>query len=141
VGEPLKSILYKIDVTVFLIFFGITLWYWRWSTRYLIGIVLAAAGFCLWLLARHQLGQSFAVTAQAKKLVTRGLYSRIRNPIYFFGGIANLGLFIAWGRVALTIVYLAFYCFSQLVRAKHEARALETAFGEDYRRYRAQTWF
>jgi protein-S-isoprenylcysteine O-methyltransferase Ste14 len=144
-GEPLKSILYqilyKIDITVFLILFGIMLWHWEWSAHYLIGMALAGVGYCLWLLARIQLGPSFAVTAQAKKLVTHGLYARIRNPIYFFGGIAILGLLIAWGRPAATVVFLAVYCLNQLLRARREAQALEAAFGEDYRRYRAQTWF
>jgi protein-S-isoprenylcysteine O-methyltransferase Ste14 len=137
----LKSILYKIDLAIFLIFFGIALWHWQWSTHYLIGIVLAGAGFCLWGLARRQLGQSFAITAQAKQLVTHGLYSRIRNPIYLFAGIAILGLLIAWGRLVPTVIYLAFSFLFQIGRAKREAQALETAFGEDYRRYRAQTWF
>jgi protein-S-isoprenylcysteine O-methyltransferase Ste14 len=145
VEKSLKSILYKvlykIDITVFLIFFGIMLWHWEWSAHYLIGMALAGVGYWLWLLARRQLGQSFTITAQAKELVTHGLYSRIRNPIYFFGGIAILGLFIAWGRLAPTVVFVAFYCFNQLVRSKREAQALEAAFGEDYRRYRAQTWF
>lgn len=137
----LYKILYKIDVTVFLIVFGIMLWHWDWNAHYLIGMALAGVGYWLWLLARRQLGQSFAVTAQAKKLVTHGLYSRIRNPIYLFGGIAILGLLIAWDRPAATVLFLAVYCFNQLLRARREARVLEAVFGEDYRRYRAQTWF
>lgn len=131
----MKSLLYWIDITVFLIFFGIALWHWQRSSHYLIGIVLAGSGFCLWILARHQLGRSFAVTAEAKKLVTHGLYSRFRNPVY-----AILGLFIAWGRLAPTIVYLAAYIPMQIARAKKEAQVLEATFGDEYRRYRAQTW-
>jgi protein-S-isoprenylcysteine O-methyltransferase Ste14 len=137
----LYQILYKIDITVFLILFGIMLWHWEWSAHYLIGMALAGVNYCLWLLARIQLGPSFAVSAQAKKLVTHGLYSRIRNPIYFFGGIAILGLLVAWGRLAAVIAFLALYGFGQLRRARREAQALEAAFGEDYRRYRARTWF
>jgi protein-S-isoprenylcysteine O-methyltransferase Ste14 len=29
----------------------------------------------------------------------------------------------------------------QIVRARREAAVLEAAFGEEYRRYRRQTWF
>jgi protein-S-isoprenylcysteine O-methyltransferase Ste14 len=29
----------------------------------------------------------------------------------------------------------------QIVRARREATVLEAAFGEEYRRYRQQTWF
>lgn len=95
----------------------------------------------LWITARLQLGKSFSVTAQAKKLVTHGLYARIRNPIYFFGGIAILGLLVAWGKLVLTLVFLVFYFLFQIPRAKLEAQVLEETFGDEYRRYRKQTWF
>jgi protein-S-isoprenylcysteine O-methyltransferase Ste14 len=43
---------------------------------------LMVLGFILWTVGRFQPGHSLTVSAQAKRLVTRGLYSRIRNPIY-----------------------------------------------------------
>jgi protein-S-isoprenylcysteine O-methyltransferase Ste14 len=64
----------------------------RWlSLRACIGAAIALPAFYFWMLARHQLGESFAVRAKAKKLVTHGLYSKIRNPIYLFGGLGALG--------------------------------------------------
>ena len=51
----------------------------------MIGIALILVGFVFWTVARFQLGASFAVQAEARQLVTRGLYSKIRNPIYRFG--------------------------------------------------------
>ncbi len=137
----MKQVLYWVDITVFLIFAGIMLAHWQWNTHYLIGIALAGAGLMLWITARLQLGKSFSVTAQAKKLVTHGLYARIRNPIYFFGGIAILGLLVAWGKLVLTLVFLVFYFLFQIPRAKLEAQVLEETFGDEYRRYRKQTWF
>jgi protein-S-isoprenylcysteine O-methyltransferase Ste14 len=58
-----------------------------WTTPRIIGAAIFLCALPLFVLARLQLGASFSVTAQARKLVTTGLYSRIRNPIYVFGGM------------------------------------------------------
>jgi protein-S-isoprenylcysteine O-methyltransferase Ste14 len=102
---------------------------------------MAVVGFTLWMLARIQLGSSFSVRAQAKALVTTGLYSKLRHPIYLFGGLAYLGLFLAWGKLLLTLAFLALIIPRQIVRLRKEEAVLEKAFGDEYRRYRANTWF
>ena len=65
-----------------------------WNTTRVLGIVLLIPSVLLWFLARIQLGSSFSVRPQAKELVTHGLYSRIRNPIYLFGSLAILGIIL-----------------------------------------------
>ena len=110
------------------------------SPRYVIGMTIGAIGFVLWMTARQQLGKSFTVTAQAKALVTTGLYSKIRNPIYFFGGVAFFGVFVAWGNLYALGAFAIFYLAMQLLRARKEAGVLEEAFGDEYRRYKAKTW-
>jgi protein-S-isoprenylcysteine O-methyltransferase Ste14 len=92
------------------------------------------------MLARVQLGKSFAVRAQAKTLVTAGLYSKFRHPIYLFGEIAYLGLFISWGKLVPLLCFLLIYPV-EILRARKEERVLEQALGEEYRRYKASTWF
>jgi protein-S-isoprenylcysteine O-methyltransferase Ste14 len=110
------------------------------NTQGLVGIAMAVVGRGLWILARVQLRRSFAVRAQAKTLVTTGLYSKFRHPIYLFGGIAYLGLFIAWGKLIPLLCFLLIYPV-QILRARKEEKVLEQAFGEEYRRYKAGTWF
>jgi protein-S-isoprenylcysteine O-methyltransferase Ste14 len=123
------------------IVFGIFVWTRHdGSARFYAGMAIGAGGLALWALARIQLGKSFSVTAQARSLVTTGLYSRIRNPIYFFAGVAYLGFFIAWGKWIVIPGFLAGYSL-QLLRANKEAKVLEAAFGDEYRKYCAQTWF
>jgi protein-S-isoprenylcysteine O-methyltransferase Ste14 len=61
----------------------------------LAGIVLAVVSFGLLLLSRAQLGKSFAFTPKARELVTHGLYSRIRNPMYVFVDLTVIGLALA----------------------------------------------
>jgi protein-S-isoprenylcysteine O-methyltransferase Ste14 len=110
------------------------------SARWYAGMPLGVFGMAMWATARIQLGKSFSVTAQARKMVTTGLYSKIRNPIYFFAGVGYAGFIIAWGNwYALTGIL--FYFIFQFLRARSESKVLEAAFGDEYRRYRAQTWF
>ena len=104
------------------------------------GICLLVVGFFLWTTARFQLGKSLAVTAQAKKLVTYGLYSKIRNPIYVFGSCTIIGLILTLGRPIWLLVFVAIIPL-QLWRAGKESSVLESAFGDEYRKYRASTWF
>ena len=111
-----------------------------WSTAKVIGAVIAGISFPLFALARWQLGSSFSVKAKASRLVTTGLYSRIRNPIYLFGGlfIVGLSLFLSpWGPLAVALMIVPL----QVVRARREERVLAEAFGEEYERYKSKTWF
>jgi protein-S-isoprenylcysteine O-methyltransferase Ste14 len=112
-----------------------------WNLRRSAGMMVAFAAFGLWFVARLQLGKSFAIRAEAKALVTTGLYSKIRNPIYFFGGIAYLGLLIAWGYWSAMVVFIIVYVAKQIFRVRKEEKVLEAAFGDEYRRYKAGTWF
>ena len=57
------------------------------------GAVIGLPSLALLVLARLELGSSFSVRPKAQTLVTHGLYSRIRNPIYVFGGLVFAGAF------------------------------------------------
>ena len=111
-----------------------------WTPLRILGLVLLFAGFILWTIARFQLGASFAVKAEARQLVTRGLYAKIRNPIYVFGSWVIAGGILAFGKPLWLLVFVLVIPL-QIWRARKESAVLEAAFGEDYRRYRAGTWF
>jgi protein-S-isoprenylcysteine O-methyltransferase Ste14 len=132
--------LYWVDVATYVAFAAYVVMHAEWHARQIAGISIAIVGFALWMTARFQLGGSFTVTAQARKLVTNGLYSKFRNPIYLFGGVAFAGLLIAIGNPIIFLLFLLFYSH-QFLRIRKEAKVLEEAFGEDYRRYKAKTWF
>lgn len=113
---------------------------WAWDAWHVIGMAVFAVGLALWFTARLQLGRSFSVLPRAKALVTTGLYSKFRNPIYLFGGVAYGGLFIAWGKVIPLVFFFLVYPLYQLARARKESAVLEEAFGDEYRKYKACTW-
>jgi protein-S-isoprenylcysteine O-methyltransferase Ste14 len=62
-----------------------------WDLQRGIGTALLFIGILGIAIARYQLGRSFAVRAEAHQLVTRGIYSKIRNPIYVFGTVMIAG--------------------------------------------------
>jgi protein-S-isoprenylcysteine O-methyltransferase Ste14 len=140
-AETGRTAIKFIDAGYFLFIAGWIAWRTPVSPRYIIGLSIGAIGFVLWMVARQQLGKSFTVSAQAKALVTTGLYSKIRNPIYFFGGVAFFGVFLAWGNLFALVSVVAFYFAMQILRARKESAVLEQAFGDEYRRYKASTWF
>jgi protein-S-isoprenylcysteine O-methyltransferase Ste14 len=118
------------------------LWIWPgpWTSQRIVGGALLIFGMLLVFTARLQLGRSFSITPQARQLVTHGLYSKMRNPIYVFGTIAIAGLCLILQRPALWLLVILVMAL-QTVRARKEARVLEAKFGDEYRAYRRRTWF
>ena len=102
-----------------------------------LGIGLGLAGV---ILGRHTLGRSFSIAPKATALVTSGIYSRIRNPIYVSGTILLLGIVLILRRPALLTLLLVLIP-TQIIRARREAAVLEAKFGDAYREYRKRTWF
>ena len=111
-------------------------WHWEFT----VGLLLVVPSFLLWVLARYQLGDAFTPRAEARRLVTHGLYSRIRHPIYVFAECMAAGIIIFMRLPWLCIVWIPAIAW-QVVRARRENRVLEAAFGDEFRRYRSHTWF
>ena len=100
-----------------------------------LGLLLAGQFFCL--VALLQLGRSLSVMPEARSLVTAGLYSKIRHPLYLAEAVATLGVLLQFRSVeALALVALQFAI--QLWRMREEEKVLEAAF-PDYAAYRGRT--
>src|SRR3974390_300067 len=69
-------------------------------------------------------GASFAVKAEARHLVTRGLYSRIRNPIYVFGSWVIVGGILLFGKPVWLLIFVVLIPL-QIWRARKESAVLE----------------
>ncbi|MGA3162536.1 MAG: isoprenylcysteine carboxylmethyltransferase family protein [Terracidiphilus sp.] len=127
-------------VVVFLPFIVLQFWGLPWTAPRIAGLAIAIPCFLLLVLARVQLGKAFSVQAKASTLVTTGLYSRIRNPIYVFGGLAIAGLFLWINQPWLLLLFVVLIPM-QVWRSRVEARVLTEKFGAQYLEYKRQTWF
>ena len=83
---------------------------------------------------------SFSVRPDARQLVTRGLYSKLRHPVYVFGSLAWLGALLTllgWQALIIWLVVVVI----EIGRARREERVLAEKFGAEYEAYRSRTWF
>jgi protein-S-isoprenylcysteine O-methyltransferase Ste14 len=71
---------------------------------------------------------------------TRGLYSKIQDPVYVYGGIFLVGIVVFFGAWKWLLLFLVLVPM-QLIRIRNERRVLEEKFGDEYREYRERTWF
>jgi protein-S-isoprenylcysteine O-methyltransferase Ste14 len=132
-------------VTLVIIFVGIVLFIRQtsgmpWTPAHIIGLSITAPALLLLIIARLQLGSAFSVKAKASTLVTTGLYSRIRNPIYVFGAIFIAGLII-WVNQPWFLLIFVILIPLQIIRSRKEAKVLEEKFGPAYIAWRQKTWF
>ena len=111
-----------------------------WDLWRVLGAVITLVFLGLLTLARLQLGNSFSITAEARSLVTTGIYSRIRHPVYVFSSVMILG-FALYLKMPWIASILAFILPMQFFRARQEEKILTRAFGEAYMAYRKTTWF
>jgi len=115
-------------------------WSYPWTPLRIAGTAIGLPSLALLILARIQLAGSFSVRAKAHALVTHGLYSRIRNPIYVFGAFTIAGCFLFAALPKLLWVFVAVIPL-QIYRARKEEQVLAAKFGDEYQAYKARTWF
>lgn len=99
--------------------------------------LLILAGSLLCILAVSDLGRSLSVMPEARKLVTSGLYRRIRHPLYLASEIATIGFYLqfrSWQTAPILVVHFYF----QIRRMDWEEGILARTFAE-YAEYRRRT--
>ncbi|HUV34812.1 MAG TPA: isoprenylcysteine carboxylmethyltransferase family protein [Candidatus Desulfaltia sp.] len=113
----------------------------------LLGLAMFSLGGYLRFMSRRQLmragltmlGSSRLVTVEGQRLVTDGLYRRIRHPLYLGEMTRNLGFTLiltsgyGFALVLLGSVFLLF-------RIPREERMMLEEFGDEYREYMRRTW-
>ena len=89
------------------------------------------------VVALAQLGRSFSIMAETRKLVTSGPYRFVRHPLYLTEEIAMLGIFIQFASVWSALI-LTLQIICQLRRMDNEEEVLTSQFLE-YAVYRQTT--
>lgn len=100
--------------------------------------LLLFAGSYLCMVAVASLGRSLSVMPEARRLVTEGLYARIRHPLYLAELIALAGTFLQFRSLAAAALIAAVIYF-QFRRMDWEESILLGAFPE-YADYRSRSW-
>ena len=105
------------------------------------GIVLVGVGLIIFALAFFNFGDSWRMGIDRKgagRLVTKGIFSITRNPIYVFFGLWFVGTFLINGTMSfLVFAVLAIVALHwQILR---EEKFLIQRYGEAYERYRKKT--
>ena len=97
--------------------------------------------YCVWAFAWTGRGTP-APWDPPRRLVVKGLYRWVRNPMYVGMGLVHAGIAARWESTwALLMLVPAVAAVDRLIIAREE-RYLERKFGEDYRRYkrRVRRW-
>ena len=75
----------------------------------------------------------------ADKLVTEGLFSICRNPLYFGNMLIYSGIFLMHGNFLITLTGIAIFYFIYICIIATEENYLRNKFGADYETYCANT--
>jgi protein-S-isoprenylcysteine O-methyltransferase Ste14 len=109
---------------------------WRW-----LGLLPLAAGivlmlWCFGAFARIGRGTPAPVDAP-RRLVVRGAYRVVRNPMYVGALLILVGEALFWQAPGLVLYAAAFWLACHLFVVGYEERSLGRRFGDDYAGYRA----
>lgn len=98
------------------------------------GFILILGGLWLHGLSHKVHKQAHRETEKIEKLVTTGIYSKIRHPGYLGLIFAFIGVPFAWGPLSLFIpAFISSYWL--YITAKREEEALKDKFGKEYEEY------
>ncbi len=107
----------------------------------LTGLLLGLPSYLLWITARIQLGNNFTVLPKANGfLVTGGLYSKLRNPVYVFSTLSIFGSVLP-SKSIIQYSFLIAMISIQFIRSKKEGEILLQKYGKEYIQYKKETWF
>jgi protein-S-isoprenylcysteine O-methyltransferase Ste14 len=105
------------------------------------GLIIGALGAVILIIGIMTLGKYFTASINPKGLVTHGIYSKIRHPIFIGVILVYLGIeFIfqsIYGLLLVIFVLIPFYIYSAI----EEEKILSEKFKEQYTAYKKKTLF
>jgi protein-S-isoprenylcysteine O-methyltransferase Ste14 len=142
IGYIAKRLLYSSYLDLWLIVLS-AVYAFHQSTAtffYFACLFLTLASFVFWVISWSHLGNTYSDQSKTLSLVTTGVYSKIRHPMYFFSSL-TLFFIALYINSLLAYVFLAIIILSQLEKMNMEDKMLEDHFGAEYLNYKEGTWF
>jgi protein-S-isoprenylcysteine O-methyltransferase Ste14 len=130
----------RIDILGIILISLVALLAWDGYWFQKIGSLISVLSFILWTVSRIHLEESIEENPESERLVTDGIYSKIRQPMYIFSSMCLFGLSLALNSAIFYVIFLVLV-FLQLNKMKQRELLLEERFGEEYRKYKKRTWF
>jgi len=107
------------------------------GTAKALGVLTMAAGLGLYGLALDAIGSSWRLGIDRERpgvLVTCGIFTRSRNPVYLGLTLLAVGVFLVLGRLVLLVLAVVFVVYFQFL-IRREERFLAEHYGDAYRDY------
>jgi len=108
----------------------------------IIGMGINIIGLIIWWSAKLTLGENWDAgygKPKIKRLVTHGIYSKIRHPLYWGINLTLIGLIPLYPRFWFSIISLLIIIYF-FYRMMAEDDYLLEKLGEEYRNYKRETW-
>jgi protein-S-isoprenylcysteine O-methyltransferase Ste14 len=106
-----------------------------------IGFIIGAIGVVILITGIMTLGKNFTTSINPKSLVTYGIYSKIRHPIFIGVILVYLGIELIfqsiYGLLLVIFVLIPFYIYSAI----EEEKMLSKIFKDKYTAYKKKTLF
>ena len=99
----------------------------------IIGILLILFGLYLWIQA--VIVQKINKKVIENKLITTGVYSIVRNPVYSAFLLIFTGILLLAGNYILLILPFVFWAFLTILMKNTEEKWLKNKFGKEYEEY------
>jgi protein-S-isoprenylcysteine O-methyltransferase Ste14 len=107
-----------------------------------LGALLAVAALVMFRLTHKALGRNWSVSLQLKddhKLITNGIYSRIRHPMYTAFWLMALAQALLLPNWIAGLAGIAGFGTLYLLRVRHEEALMLAGFGPEYQAYMDRT--
>ena len=104
----------------------------------IVGLILCAIGAALTMVSQYQMGKSWRIgvdETEKTELVTHGMFSFSRNPIYFGMLIVGLGFVVLFPHTFMVICFILAFIGIDLQVRKIEEPHLVRVFGDEYVEY------
>ena len=140
----IKKLHLKYSTSVVLTAASIYFWVTSVDSNFLdiVGVIINISGLIIWWLAKITLAKNWGFgfgKPTIKKLVTHGIYSKIRHPMYWGVNLTLLGLIILYPRTWF-VVLCSFIILYFTYRMTVEDTYLLKNLGKEYQDYKEKTW-